>query len=84
MMKTTPRTTLKARKLAADAADRYFAALASEIPFDTAPGDVDLIAAVCEIEDAIRGGPPTPGDDDDAKLHAGYLLGVEIGRRLRA
>jgi hypothetical protein len=85
MMKHEPRTTSKARKLAADAADRYFRAIASEIPFDSAPGCVDLIAAANAINDAIVGDePPDANDEHDSKFDAGYLLGVEIGRRLRA
>ena len=43
-------TTARAQQLAQTAADRYFAAIAAEIPFDTAPGDVDLISAVNEIQ----------------------------------
>jgi hypothetical protein len=77
--------------IARDAAERYFAALASEIPFDTAPGDVDLIAAVNDIHDAIidddRFDDPKDFEKhlqhrESAALHAGYLLGIEIGRRM--
>ena len=71
------------QQLAKDAADRYFAALASRIPFDSAPGDVDLISAVNDIHDAImRERPMTEGYREQAAMDAGYLLGIEIGRRM--
>jgi hypothetical protein len=94
MARTSPEhTCTRAQALARDAADRYFAALVSEIPFDTAPGDVDLIAAFNDIQDTLLDGDSGPGKTPDtfgqwteqreqAAMHAGYLLGIEIGRRL--
>jgi hypothetical protein len=75
-----PQTHRRAQQLAKDAADHYFAALTAEIPFDNAPGDVDLIDACNQIQDAIN----EDGDksDADSAMNAGYLLGIEIGRRL--
>ena len=85
------RNTSRAQQLAQTAADRYFGAIAAEIPFDNAPGDVDLISAVNDIQDArLRESKITGGSQitdvfdkrESAALHAGYLLGVEIGRRI--
>jgi hypothetical protein len=79
-----PRTS-DPRALAREAADRYFTALASEIPCDAAPGDVNLIAHAVDIQAVIES---TRSDEDiandplDAALLAGYLLGIEVGRRL--
>jgi len=68
----------------------YFTALTAEIPFDTAPGDVNLIEAANEIQDAIMAERAArgivsqgPDYDVDSALHAGYLLGVQIGLRMR-
>ena len=59
---------------------------APHIPFDNAPGDVNLIDYVVEIHDAIKQerAPHNPQTDfsEDCALRAGYLLGVEIGRRM--
>jgi hypothetical protein len=75
---------LTPQELAKDAADRYFAALTSEIPFDAAPGDVDLIGAATAIMDAIvdRDGTAKLGWEMGSALNAGYLLGIEIGKRI--
>ena len=82
----TRRNTKHAQQLAQRAADRYFAALAAEIPSDGAPADVSLVDVVCEIQDALLADSSVSYDKDDdrhdAALNAGYLLGVEIGRRL--
>jgi hypothetical protein len=83
-MKATKRTP---QALAAEAADRYFAALVREIPFDTAPGDVNLINEAMEIQDQVLREDPRAKSDpqpaqEQAALTAGYLLGVEIGRRM--
>jgi hypothetical protein len=73
--------------MAADAATRYFAALAETIPFDTAPGEVNLIAEVVAIQAAIEADRMRDArcynDPQDAALRAGYALGVEVGRRMR-
>jgi hypothetical protein len=74
--------------MAADAATRYFAALTETIPFDTAPGEVNLIAEVVAIQAAIeadrmRENARCHNDPQDTALRAGYVLGVEIGRRMR-
>ena len=80
--------TAHARQLAETAAERYFGALAARIPFDTAPGDVDLIRAVCEIQEALTQRNPNADPvqelaaNEDTELQAGYLLGVAIGRRM--
>ena len=73
-------STATAQALARKAADDYFAALAAEIPYDTAPGDVHLIDRVCDIQEAVL--KAGKRDGQDAAFTAGYLLGVEIGRRL--
>ncbi len=67
-------------------ADAYFDALASNIPSD-APGEVDLIIAATELSKLIaeidRDRYADPSDlREMSDLRAGYLLGVEIGRRL--
>lgn len=69
-----------AQEIAKDAADRYFADLASAIPY----GEVNLVDAVTKVQDALLSRYP---DDvafanEDAALRAGYILGVEIGRRI--
>lgn len=77
--------------LAREAADKYFAALAADLPFDTAPGDVNLVELCTQIHDAIlrerqheadQGYRRPNVDNEDSAMRAGYLLGVEIGRRL--
>jgi hypothetical protein len=77
--------TLTPKELAQQAADRYFDAIGTDLPFDTAPGDVNLLEAATEIADALRAFTKTPNAPDtveDCALRAGYLLGVEVGRRL--
>jgi hypothetical protein len=78
-----PRGFAAARAHAAGAAARYFAALAGDLPYDIAPGNVALLDEAVKIHyilEEARG----EGDDHgfDSALRAGYLLGVEIGRRL--
>lgn len=74
------------QQLAKDAADRYFDALASDLPFDVAPGKVNLVEACVAIQDALLNHRPIgmniSEDEQDAAMRAGYLLGVEMGRRL--
>jgi hypothetical protein len=73
----------RAQQLARDAAARYVAALGQEIPYDVAPGDVNLIDAVVEIQDVLApASSHLEGSKEHAALNAGYLLGVEIGRRI--
>ena len=76
--------TARARELARQAADRYFAALAAEIPYDHATGDVSLIDAVTNIQHALLedGYPRRQGFEEGSAMDAGYLLGVEVGRRM--
>jgi hypothetical protein len=74
------------QQIAQDAAEAYFDALGAAVPCDGAPGDVNLVEAYTQIYDALaaemeHGDAPAPGCDDVA-MHAGYLLGVEVGRRL--
>ena len=79
-----------ARQIAETAADRYFAALVADIPFDTAPGDVNLVNACNEVYVTLLKGRPERTKDaeiaadwrEDAALRAGYLLGIAIGRRI--
>ena len=74
-----------ARQLASQWAERYVEALASDIPFDTAPGDIDLIAGVLQVYDRLesdRVAHGIPHGTKDTALRAGYLLGIEIGRRM--
>jgi hypothetical protein len=81
-MPRTPHTTKIAHQLAKDAADRYFAALAADIPSDEAPSD--LLREALAIHDEIKHAGPkrNPDDQEDSALRAGYLLGVEVGRRM--
>ncbi len=73
------------QEIAREAADRYFAALACEIPCDTAPGAVNLIEAANEIQDAINASSDRQlGWETQSAMEAGYFLGVEVGRRLGA
>jgi hypothetical protein len=83
----------EAQALAVQAADDYFNALAEDLPFDTAPGApliVNLIERANQIQDAILDADRATLDrvvhsDDlqDSALRAGYLLGVQIGLRMR-
>ena len=71
------------RALAKQWAESYFEALGAEIPFDVPPGRVNLIEAVIEIEGQLDIESPKHGDgDSDNAYNAGYLLGVEIGKRM--
>lgn len=78
------------REIAEKAAERYFAALAGELPGSQAPGDVDLSAVLLEIEQAVEADRRTfirNFDENErraASAQAGYLLGICIGRRLAA
>jgi hypothetical protein len=76
----------KARALARDVVDRYFDALLSQIPFDNAPGDVDLITETLTVQEELRLARESEGIDDDGTadaMTAGFFVGVEIGLRLR-
>lgn len=81
----TPSQFKKAQEIARRAADRYFAALAETIPsFDSAPGDVNLTAAVCDAQSALLAGrDQTDENREDAALRAGWVVGFEFGRRMR-
>jgi hypothetical protein len=81
MLQTKSQTRTPA-EIARLAADRYFDALAGGAHFDSAAREVSLIDACIEIQDALH---PWNSDPDrvHTALHAGYLLGVEIGRRMR-
>lgn len=81
-MSRTKTTIETPRAIAAEWADRYFAALSAEIPGRDAVGGVDLILAASAIEDALRGGVKNRSSGDDISLRAGYLLGVEVGKRI--
>ena len=74
-----------ARSLARDAAAKYFEALAGRVPSDDAP--VNLIEECIAIQDALLAERPARDHEDedreDAALHAGYLLGLEVGLRMR-
>jgi hypothetical protein len=81
---------IRAQQIARAAADKYFAALVADIPGDETPGGAThLIDAAINIESeliATRKQLDAQSDHDverEAALHAGYLLGVEIGRRIR-
>jgi hypothetical protein len=70
-------------EIAEDIADRYFSALASEMPIDATPGDVSLIEEGCSLAlEIAKLDPGRSPDDFDAALRAGYLIGVAIGRRM--
>jgi len=74
------------RAVAAAIADRYFAALAEDLPMDNAPGDVNLVYLATLILDAIEHKRLDDGattDTADSALRAGYLLGVQVGLRMR-
>lgn len=73
--------------IARDGADRYFAAIVNEIPFDGAPIEVNLIEHYNAIRAAIERYAPYEktrrlGWEEEVAMHAGYLLGVEIGKRI--
>jgi hypothetical protein len=80
------RTAVDPQAMAHAVVDRYFAALAADLPYDTAPGGIELVTAASEIKDVIEARQRRDGivDDDgeDAALRAGYLIGVEVGRRI--
>ena len=89
MPKTKKHPTHAARELARKTVDRYFAALTAEIPYDYAPGGVELVTAWTQIAERLRrDDPKTTPNSSDAEdrehfaVHAGYFLGIEIGRRL--
>lgn len=82
--KTTPQSP---QQIAEDIADRYFAAVASDLPCDVAPGDVNLVEGAVKIAGRItqldrRLGGDRETRDWDAALRGGYLLGVAVGRRM--
>ena len=66
--------------MARQAVERYFAQLTHDVPSDS--GDVNLIDAAVEIERAIMRGRRYKEDRASAAGLAGYLVGVEVGRRL--
>jgi hypothetical protein len=81
-----PKDKRNPQQIAREAADEYFDSLTAEVPCDGAPGAVNLVEAYTKIYDALAAempheSAPTPGCDDIA-MHAGYLLGVEVGRRI--
>jgi hypothetical protein len=85
--RTKKHPTERARAFARKTADDYFAGLSREIPYDNAPGDVELVTACTLLEDILRQDDPKGASDDPADIRhfgllAGYLLGIEIGRRL--
>ena len=81
---TVPATTGNAQRIAEDFATQYFDALTAEIPFDTAPGGVNLVEAVRHIETAlmIETAARRTGWEAEFAMRAAYLLGIAIGRRL--
>jgi hypothetical protein len=78
------RNTTRARQIACEAADEYITALAAENPSDTALIEANLLFAVVRIHDALIEEDERRGlhDRDDAARHAGYILALEIGKRL--
>ena len=76
--------TTRARQIAGEAADQYIEALASENPSDAALGEVNLLLAVARIHDALIEEDARRGiqDREDAARHAGYLLALEIAKRM--
>ena len=70
-----------AQRLAREAVDRYVAALNSEIPSE-APGEVNLIDAYTDIQEALLPEGADPNNHEPSAMNAGYLLGIEIGRRM--
>ena len=88
--KTHPRQT--PQQIAKEAADAYFAGLATEIPSDNAPGEISLFEYTDKIQDAILEAHNLERSDvfdehgwqiQSAK-EAGWFLGLEIGKRLAA
>ena len=89
MPKTKRHPTHAARELARKTADRYCDALTAEIPYDNAPGGVELVTAWTQIAERLRRDDlkttPNNSEADDREhfaVHAGYFPGLEIGRRL--
>lgn len=85
-MSDTPaeRNITRARQIAREAADEYIAALAADDASEAALVEANLILAVARIHDALIEEDARRGirDREDAARHAGYILGLEIGRRL--
>ena len=74
----------RVRQIAREAADRYIATLASQDPAEIALAETDLLLAVTRIHDALIEEDAERGiqDREDAARHAGFILALEIGRRM--
>jgi hypothetical protein len=84
MSHTPDQNSTRVRQIAREAADEYLAALASESPSDAALAEANLLLAISRIHDALVEEDARRGIDDreDAVRHAGYILALEIGRRM--
>lgn len=80
--KQTRKTQQNHRAMAQKAVDAYFAALTNEVPSDS--GEVNLIDAAVKIEESsiMKSERRYKEDRTSAALQAGYLVGLEVGRRL--
>jgi hypothetical protein len=78
--------TTRVRQIAREAADQYLATLSSDDSSDVALAEADLLLAVIRIHDALIEEDAQRGihDREDAARHAGYILALEIGRRMTA
>jgi hypothetical protein len=74
----------KAQALAREAADDYFATIAGGVALDTSVPDPNLIDGFVLVADALvtEEHRQLGGYQEGAAMHAGFLLGVEFGRRL--
>ena len=77
------RPSTRARELARQAADEYLSALPFAGAADEALAEANLLLAVARIHDALVDDDAHRGiEREDSARHAGYLLALEIGRRL--
>ena len=76
--------TARVRQIARAAADQYIATLTSSNPAEIALAEADLLLAVARIHDALLEEDAERGvhDREDAARHAGYILALEIARRM--
>lgn len=85
MSDTAPdRMPTRARELARQAADEYLSVLPFASAADEALAEANLLLAVARIHDALVDDDAHRGihEREDSARHAGYLLALEIGRRL--
>jgi hypothetical protein len=84
MSDTADQNSTRVRQIAREAADEYLAAVASQNPSDAALAEANLLFAIARIHDALVEEDERRGihDREEAARHAGYILALEIGRRM--